>query len=56
MHINHRITMQLASERIHALRAEAPPRRTRRGFRLALRRLRIHKRQPAAVPTVRVER
>jgi hypothetical protein len=49
MHISHHITRQLASEHIRELRAAAPPRRTRRRFRLRLRRLRILARRPFAV-------
>jgi len=54
MHISHHITRQLASERIRDLRAAgAPPRRTRRGLRLGLRRLRILKPRPLVAPQPR---
>ena len=53
---NPHATLQLANERITDLRANALPRRTRRGFRLGLRRLRILKRRPFAAPKPRAAR
>ncbi len=56
MHTNPHIRMQLASEHAEAVRAEALPRRTRRGFRLGLRRLRILGRRPFDAPQPRAAR
>jgi hypothetical protein len=51
-----RIRLQLASEHVADLRANALLRGTRRGFRLRLRRLRIVGRWPLATPKPRAAR
>jgi hypothetical protein len=56
MHIGYYLARQLADERVADLRAGALPRRTRRGFRLGLRRLRAVKRRPFVTPRPRAAR